>query len=450
MSKKKKKSSALPGLALIRQSIRKLTGRFEVRDMKKFLLLNLPYLFVFLLSDRASLLYRLSPGNTAGEKILYVMEHSDKVLGLMPSLNSQDIMVGIGCAVVAKLLIWQKQLDSKKLRKGIEYGSARWGTPEDIRPYQADDPWMNIPLTATESLTMESRPKNPKYARNKNILVIGGSGSGKTRFFVKPSVMQMNCSYVLTDPKGTLIGEVGRLLKRGAPKRDANGNVIKGTDGKPIYQPYVIKVLNTINFSKSLHYNPFAYIKSEKDILKLVTVIMANTKGEGEKENQDFWYKAERLLYTALIAYIWYEGSEEEKNFSTLLDLLNESEVREDDEEYQNPGDWKKFTEEAKEFVNMVYEKAPEEIKQIIKKVLWALLKQMNVPNEEARELMGEIGGRGMGILFEHAEKMDIQAERRNTAREKERADAAEKRADAAETELAVLREKLARLEAEK
>ena len=172
--------------------------------MKKFLLLNLPYLFVFLLSDRASLLYRLSPGNTAGEKILYVMEHSDKVLGLMPSLNSQDIMVGIGCAVVAKLLIWQKQLDSKKLRKGIEYGSARWVTPEDIRPYQADDPWMNIPLTATESLTMESRPKNPKYARNKNILVIGGSGSGKTRFFVKPSVMQMNCSYVLTDPKGLI------------------------------------------------------------------------------------------------------------------------------------------------------------------------------------------------------------------------------------------------------
>ncbi len=339
MSKKKKKSSALPELALIRQSIRKLTGRFEVRDMKKFLMLNLPYLFVFLLSDRASLLYRLSPGSTAGEKILYVMEHSDKVLGLVPSLNSKDIMVGIGCAVVAKLLIWQKQLDSKKLRKGVEYGSARWGTPEDIRPYQADDPWMNIPLTATESLTMESRPKNPKYARNKNILVIGGSGSGKTRFFVKPSVMQMNCSYVLTDPKGTLIEEVGCMLEKGPPKRDESGRIVKDKNGRVIHEPYDIKVLNTINFSKSMHYNPFAYLRSEKDILKLVTVIMANTKGEGEKENQDFWYKAEKLLYTALIAFIWYEGNEDEKNFSTLLDLLNESEVKEEDEDYKNPVD---------------------------------------------------------------------------------------------------------------
>ena len=202
-----------------------------------------------------------------------------------------------------------------------------------------DDPWMNIPLTATEALTMESRPKQPKYARNKNIVVIGGSGSGKTRFFVKPSVMQMNCSMVITDPKGTLIEECGKMLAKGPPKRDKDGNVIKDKSRKVVYEPYVIKVLNTINFSKSLHYNPFAYIRSEKDILKLVTTIIVNTKGEGEKASEDFWVKAEKLLYTALIAFIWYEGDEEEKNLNTLLDLLNESETREEDETYQNPVD---------------------------------------------------------------------------------------------------------------
>ena len=203
----------------------------------------------------------------------------------------------------------------------------------------SENPWMNIPLTATEALTMESRPKQPKYARNKNIVVIGGSGSGKTRFFVKPSVMQMNCSMVITDPKGTLIEECGKMLAKGPPKRDKDGNVIKDKSGKVVYEPYVIKVLNTINFSKSLHYNPFAYIRSEKDILKLVTTIIANTKGEGEKSSEDFWVKAEKLLYTALIAFIWYEGDEEEKNLNTLLDLLNESETREEDETYQNPVD---------------------------------------------------------------------------------------------------------------
>ena len=316
-----------------------LKGKLSAEDMKKLIIMNLPYIFIFIIANRTSHLYQISPGETAGEKILYLMEHSNQVLGVIPSLQGKDPLIGVGVAAVAKILIWQKQQDSKKFRKGVEYGSAKWGDREDIKPYMADNPWMNIPLTATESITMESRPKNPKYARNKNILVIGGSGSGKTRFFVKPSVMQMNCSLVLTDPKGTLIGEVGKMLKRGAPKRDDTGRIIKGEDGKPIYQPYVIKVLNTINFSKSLHYNPFAYIKSEKDILKLVTVIMANTKGEGEKEQQDFWYKAEKLLYTALIAYIWYEGEEDEKNFSTLLDLLNESEVREEDEEYKNPVD---------------------------------------------------------------------------------------------------------------
>ena len=198
---------------------------------------------------------------------------------------------------------------------------------------------MNIPLTATEALTMESRPKQPKYARNKNIVVIGGSGSGKTRFFVKPSVMQMNCSMVITDPKGTLIEECGKMLAKGPPKKDKNGNIMKDKSGKVVHEPYVIKVLNTINFSKSLHYNPFAYIRSEKDILKLVTTIIVNTKGEGEKASEDFWVKAEKLLYTALIAFIWYEGDEEEKNLNTLLDLLNESETREEDETYQNPVD---------------------------------------------------------------------------------------------------------------
>ena len=310
-----------------------------MEKMKKLVLLNLPYLFIFILADRTSFLYQNSPGKVPGDKLLYLCTHSDRILGIVPSTQVKDLLIGLIVAVAAKLLMWEKQQNSKKFRKGVEYGSARWGDREETKPYMSENPWMNIPLTATESITMESRPKNPKYARNKNILVIGGSGSGKTRFFVKPSIMQLNCSYVITDPKGTLIGETGKLLKRGAPKRDKEGKPIRDKNGKIIYQPYVIKVLNTINFSKSLHYNPFAYIKSEKDILKLVTVIMANTKGDGEKENQDFWYKAERLLYTALIAYIWYEGDEDEKNFSTLLDLLNESEVREEDEEFKNPVD---------------------------------------------------------------------------------------------------------------
>ena len=310
-----------------------------MEKIKKLVILNLPYLFIFILADRTSFLYQNSPGKVLGDKLLYLCTHSDKIPGIVPSIQVKDLFIGLIVAAVAKLLMWEKQQNSKKFRKGVEYGSARWGDREEIKPYMSENPWLNIPLTATESITMESRPKNPKYARNKNILVIGGSGSGKTRFFVKPSLMQLNCSYVITDPKGTLIGETGKLLKRGAPKRDKAGKPIRGKDGKIIYQPYVIKVLNTINFSKSLHYNPFAYIKSEKDILKLVTVIMANTKGDGEKENQDFWYKAERLLYTALIAYIWYEGDEDEKNFSTLLDLLNESEVREEDEEFKNPVD---------------------------------------------------------------------------------------------------------------
>lgn len=314
--------------------------RLSALDKKKLVLTNLPYVLTAFYADRASCLYRSSPGEDIGNKLLYAMEHADRIFtGILLSFDLRDLLVGVTVAVILKLLVWQKQSDAKKLRKGIEYGSARWGTAEDIKPYMSDDPWMNIPLTATEALTMESRPKQPKYARNKNIVVIGGSGSGKTRFFVKPSVMQMNCSMVITDPKGTLIEECGKMLAKGPPKRDKDGNVIKDKSRKVVYEPYVIKVLNTINFSKSLHYNPFAYIRSEKDILKLVTTIIVNTKGEGEKASEDFWVKAEKLLYTALIAFIWYEGDEEEKNLNTLLDLLNESETREEDETYQNPVD---------------------------------------------------------------------------------------------------------------
>ena len=314
--------------------------RLSALDKKKLVLTNLPYVLTAFYADRASCLYRRSPGEDIGNKLLYAMEHADRIFtGILLSFDLRDLLVGVTVAVILKLLVWQKQSDAKKLRKGIEYGSARWGTAEDIKPYMSDDPWMNIPLTATEALTMDSRPKQPKYARNKNIVVIGGSGSGKTRFFVKPSVMQMNCSMVITDPKGTLIEECGKMLAKGPPKRDKDGNVIKDKSRKVVYEPYVIKVLNTINFSKSLHYNPFAYIRSEKDILKLVTTIIVNTKGEGEKASEDFWVKAEKLLYTALIAFIWYEGDEEEKNLNTLLDLLNESETREEDETYQNPVD---------------------------------------------------------------------------------------------------------------
>ena len=328
------------GKNLMQKWKNKIRVRLSALDKKKLVLTNIPYILTAFYTNRASFLYRNSLGEDIGNKLLYAMEHADRILtGLQPSFNWRDMLTGIVAAVILKLLVWQKQSDAKKLRKGIEYGSARWGNAEDIKPYMSEDPWMNIPLTATEALTMESRPKQPKYARNKNIVVIGGSGSGKTRFFVKPSVMQMNCSMVITDPKGTLIEECGKMLAKGPPKKDKNGNIMKDKSGKVVHEPYVIKVLNTINFSKSLHYNPFAYIRSEKDILKLVTTIIVNTKGEGEKASEDFWMKAEKLLYTALIAFIWYEGDEEEKNLNTLLDLLNESETREEDETYQNPVD---------------------------------------------------------------------------------------------------------------
>ena len=309
-------------------------------DWKKKLIPNLPYLLFVYLFDKLCQAVRLAPGLDASEKFLHLSQGFTEAFSSgLPSLHPLDLLAGIAGAVIVRLAVYAKGKNARKYRKGIEYGSARWGTAADIAPYVDPVPDWNIPLTQTEKLTMSSRPKNPKYARNKNILVIGGSGSGKTRFFVKPSLMQMHSSYVVTDPKGQLLSEVGTMLRRGAPKLDENGKPMRDARGKIIYEPYRIKVLNTINFKKSMKYNPFAYIRSEKDILKLVNVIIANTKGDGEKSSEDFWVKAERLLYCALIGYIWYEAEPEEKNFLTLLELINASEAREDDEEFQSPVD---------------------------------------------------------------------------------------------------------------
>ena len=308
--------------------------------IKKNLLPNLPYLFFVYLFDKLCQAVRLAPGLDASEKLLHIGQGFQTTFASSaPSFHVLDICIGILGAVLVRLAVYVKGKNAKKYRKGIEYGSARWGTAADIAPYVDPVSDWNIPLTRTESLAMTSRPKQPKYARNKNILVIGGSGSGKTRFFVKPSIMQMHSSYVITDPKGQLLKETGKMLLHGAPKLDENGKPVRDSRGKIIYEPYRIKVLNTINFSKSMKYNPLAYVRSEKDILKLVNVIIANTKGDGEKSSEDFWVKAERLLYCALIGYIWYEAEPEERNFITLLDLLNACEAREDDETYKSPVD---------------------------------------------------------------------------------------------------------------
>ena len=308
--------------------------------LKKYLLPNLPYLFFVYLFDKLCQAVRLAPEPDASEKLLHIGQGFQTAFASSaPSFHVLDICIGILGAVLVRLAVYVKGKNAKKYRKGIEYGSARWGTTADIAPYIDPVPDWNIPLTRTEGLTMTSRPKQPKYARNKNILVIGGSGSGKTRFFVKPSIMQMHSSYVITDPKGQLLKETGKMLLHGAPKLDENGKPVRDSRGKVIYEPYRIKVLNTINFSKSMKYNPLAYVRSEKDILKLVNVIIANTKGDGEKSSEDFWVKAERLLYCALIGYIWYEAEPEERNFITLLDLLNACEAREDDETYKSPVD---------------------------------------------------------------------------------------------------------------
>ena len=288
-------------------------------EIKKLLLLNAPYLLFVYLFDKVGQAVRLSPGADLSGKVLSLGDgFTAAFTSAAPSFHPADLIIGIAGAVIVRLVVYFKGKNAKKYRKGMEYGSARWGTAEDIKPYTDPVFANNIPLTQTERLTMNSRPKQPKYARNKNILVIGGSGSGKTRFFVKPSLMQMHSSYVVTDPKGTVLIECGKLLQRGG---------------------YKIKVLNTINFKKSMRYNPFAYLRSEKDILKLVNTIIANTKGDGEKSGEDFWVKAEKLYYTALIGYIWYEAPEEEKNFTTLLEMINASEAREDDEDFQNPVD---------------------------------------------------------------------------------------------------------------
>lgn len=308
--------------------------------LKKLLLPNLPYLLFVHLFDKLCQAVRLAPGMDASQKLLHISQGFTMAFSSMaPSFHLLDFAVGVVGAVIVRLAVYAKGKNARKYRKGMEYGSARWGTAADIAPYIDPVSDRNIPLTQTESLTMSSRPKVAKYARNKNILVIGGSGSGKTRFFVKPSLMQMHSSYVVTDPKGQLLAEVGTMLRRGAPKLDEDGKPMKDGRGRIIYEPYQIKVLNTINFSKSMKYNPFAYLRSEKDVLKLVNVIIANTKGDGEKSSEDFWVKAERLLYCALIGYIWYEAEPEEKNFITLLALINACEAREDDEEYQSPVD---------------------------------------------------------------------------------------------------------------
>ena len=308
--------------------------------LKKALLPNLPYLLFAWLFDKLCQAVRLSPGADASEKLLRIAQGiTEAFASLWLSLHPLDLLLGVAGAALVRLAVYLKAKNAKKYRRGVEYGSARWGRPEDIAPYIDPVPDWNIPLTRTESLTMTSRPKDPKTARNKNILVIGGSGSGKTRFFVKPSLLQMHSSYVVTDPKGQLLRETGKLLAHGGPKRDENGKPVRDGRGKVVYEPYRIKVLNTINFSKSMKYNPLAYVRSEKDILKLVNVIIANTKGDGEKSSEDFWIKAERLLYCALIGYIWYEAEPEEKNFITLLELINACEAREDDETYKSPVD---------------------------------------------------------------------------------------------------------------
>ncbi|MGT2795856.1 VirD4-like conjugal transfer protein, CD1115 family [Streptococcus intermedius] len=302
---------------MIAKILKDMKGLFKVQDKAKFMKQNIPYLAFFYIGNIFSHHVRSYVGGDVIDKIFQgILELN--TMSFLPSIYLVDILTGIVVAAIIKFIIYTKGKNAKKFRQGREYGSARWGNKKDIEPYMDEKFQNNILLTQTERLTMNGRPANPKYARNKNVLVIGGSGSGKTRFFVKPNLMQMHSSYCVTDPKGTIVLECGKML-------EDNG--------------YEIKILNTINFKKSMKYNPFAYLRSEKDILKLVQTIIANTKGEGEKAGEDFWVKAEKLYYTALIGYIFYEAPREEKNFATLLDMIDASEVREDDETYMNPID---------------------------------------------------------------------------------------------------------------
>ena len=304
---------------------KKLAAEFsrmvQSADIKKLILLNFPYIIAFYMVEKAAWLYRHCNGDSVVDRLMVLFMNFDLAYkSVLPSFHPFDLMVGLVGAAALKAVIYFKGKNAKKYRQGEEYGSARWGNQKDIEPFIDPVFENNVILTQTERLMMSGRPKHPKYARNKNVIVIGGSGSGKTRFYVKPNLMQMpqKVSYVVTDPKGTIIIECGKILS------DAG---------------YKIKVLNTINFKKSMRYNPFHYIRSEKDILKLVNTIIANTKGDGEKSGEDFWIKAERLLYCALIGYIWYEAPEEEQNFSTLLEFINASEAREDDETFKNAVD---------------------------------------------------------------------------------------------------------------
>ena len=302
---------------MIEEILKDIKGLFKVQDKAKFLKQNIPYLAFFYIGNIFSHHVRSYTGGDLIDRIFQgILELN--TMSFLPSIHPTDILMGMGIAALIKFIVYTKGKNAKKFRQGKEYGSARWGNKKDIEPYVDEKFQNNILLTQTERLTMNGRPANPKYARNKNVLVIGGSGSGKTRFYVKPNLMQMHSSYCVTDPKGTIVLECGKML-------EDNG--------------YEIKILNTINFKKSMKYNPFAYIRSEKDILKLVQTIIANTKGEGEKAGEDFWVKAEKLYYTALIGYIFYEAPKEEKNFATLLDMIDASEVREDDETYMNPID---------------------------------------------------------------------------------------------------------------
>ena len=285
---------------------------------KKLVLTNLPYVLIGLACTNLGEAWRMAEGGDASEKLLSFIGTIPAAFGdPLPSFNALDLCVGLICGLLLRLAVYLRSKNAKKYRHNVEYGAARWGTAEDIRPYIDPKFQNNVILTQTERLTMDSRPKNAKTARNKNVLIVGGSGSGKTRFFIKPNLMQLHSSYVVTDPKGQLVLETGRLLERAG---------------------YKISVLNTINFKKSMHYNPFAYIHSEKDILKLVTCLIANTTGSGQK-GDEFWTNAEKLLYMALIGYIHYEAPEEEQNFGTMLEMLNSMEVREDDEEFKNPVD---------------------------------------------------------------------------------------------------------------
>ena len=312
--------------------------KIETDTLKKQVILHLPYLLFFLVFAKLGQAVRLAPGADASQKLLGLSEGFTLAFQSMWPGAALDWLVGLCGAVIMRLAVYLKGKDAKKYRKNVEYGSARWGSKTDIAPFMDQKPENNIILTQSEGLMMSGRPKNPANARNKNVLVVGGSGSVKTRFFIKPNLMQMHSSYVVTDPKGTVLIEVGKLLSRGTPKLDKDGKPVRGKNGKIVYEPYKIKVFNTINFSKSMHYNPFAYIHNEKDILKLVTVLIANTKGEG-KSGDDFWVKAETLLYTALIGYIYYEAPSNEQNFSTLVEMINAMEVREDDETFKNAVD---------------------------------------------------------------------------------------------------------------